>query len=243
MAPERPPFPTYLLPSISPPLHQRYYRLVPQTTTSETHENAVPYLSSSPISSISTSPSSSPPSTSHIPYPVTSSLRTQRTILRCLSCATDIAFSHQIVSKGFTGRHGRAYLVSPPSTPAAADTLPNVRLGRSANRELLTGTHVVADVICKICNSCLGWKYVDAKDPAQKYKIGKFILETAKVVYFSEWELEEQNSQRKGEMENEDVVVFDSEDEDESQDLFAGVWDREIIMKRRARRAKRREDE
>jgi hypothetical protein len=32
------------------------------------------------------------------------------------------------------------------------------------------------------------------------------------------------------------VVVFDSEDEDECEDLFAGVWGAEVVAKRRSRR-------
>ena len=34
----------------------------------------------------------------------------------------------------------------------------------------------------------------------------------------------------------EGVVVFDSEDEDECEDLFTGVWDAEVVAKRRGRR-------
>lgn len=79
---------------------------------------------------------------------------------------------------------------------------------------------------------------MDAKEPAQKYKIGKFILEMKRVVLGVSWE----NAggvqvDDNGEAEEEgDVVVFDSEDEDECDDLFAGVWDREVVAKRRSRR-------
>jgi hypothetical protein len=123
--------------------------------------------------------------------------------------------------------------------------LVNTRTGRSVNRELLTGAHVVADVTCVICGTVLGWKYVDAKELGQRYKIGKFILETKRVVIGVSWEdgvVEEgeEEEKLKGEENEEDVVVFDSEDEDECEDLFAGVWDPEVAAKRRGRRVARR---
>jgi len=114
------------------------------------------------------------------------------------------------------------------------------------NRELLTGAHVVADVSCVVCGTVLGWKYVDAKEPAQKYKIGKFILETKRVVVGTCWEdgvverdLKEVDMDS-GRGEGEDVVGFDSEDEDECEDLFAGVWDPELVAKRRGKRVNKR---
>ncbi|KAH0429310.1 hypothetical protein CcaCcLH18_08522 [Colletotrichum camelliae] len=127
--------------------------------------------------------------------------RTQPDTLRCSTCSSDIAFASQIVSKGFTGRYGRAYLVSPTtlptpasptstknSGPAGPGTLANVRIGKCENRQLVTGWHVVADITCLLCSAKLGWKYVDAKELSQKYKVGKFILEVERVVPFRSWE-------------------------------------------------------
>ena len=115
------------------------------------------------------------------------------------------------------------------------------------NRELLTGAHVVADVTCLICGMVLGWKYVDAKELAQRYKIGKFILETKRVVVGVCWEDGVGGNERDEEFEvmgkeeeGDNVVEFDSEDEDECEDLFAGVWDPEAAAKRRGRRVARR---
>ena len=262
--------------------------------------------------------------------------RIQPDTLRCSLCSTDIAFCSQIVSKGFTGRYGRAYLVSPPSsqgtpscpasplnktnnpknTKVGADAdLVNVRVGRPENRQLVTGQHVVADISCLVCESKLGWKYVDAREQAQKYKVGKFILETQRVLASHTWEdvddslstisptqaqvdevgrdgmfatgqhahqsqnrnLNQQNlnnlngitgqgngrqstsspSQSRGSPSTSttnsrnnstssipqseeascakanEIVVFDSEDEDECDDIFAGVWDAEVVAKRR----------
>jgi hypothetical protein len=182
--------------------------------------------------------------------------RTQPNTLKCVTCSSDIAFAEQIVSKGFTGRHGRAYLVAPPpkapfsllkKEKETALELINIRVGRSVNRELLTGAHVVADVSCAICATVLGWKYVDAKESAQKYKIGKYILEMKRVGLGVSWEDADEDELEQEEQglsmevggkgkEEDGVVVFDSEDEDECEDLFAGVWGAEVVAKRRSRR-------
>ncbi|KAK3326698.1 yippee zinc-binding/DNA-binding /Mis18, centromere assembly-domain-containing protein [Apodospora peruviana] len=194
--------------------------------------------------------------------------------LRCNLCSTDIAFCSQIVSKGFTGRHGRAYLVSPPSAHhrrfssshfdkwrGSSKTknsnsqkddvdLINVRVGRPENRQLVTGAHVVADIACAVCASKLGWKYVDAREQAQKYKVGKFILETQRVVASHAWEdvfvdvysssapeqgapLDDLHGVDQAAGDANEVIVFDSDDEDECDDIFAGVWDPEVVAKRR----------
>lgn len=115
------------------------------------------------------------------------------------------------------------------------------------NRELLTGAHVVADVSCLICGTVLGWKYVDAKEPGQRYKIGKFILETKRVVVGVCWEDgvgdpegDEERYNREVNDGDDGVIVFDSEDEDECEDLFAGVWDPELVAKRRSKRVNTR---
>jgi hypothetical protein len=117
-----------------------------------------------------------------------------------------------------------------------SNELINTKIGRSVNRELLTGAHVVADVTCTICGTVLGWKYVDAKELAQRYKIGKFILEMKRVVLGVNWEDGEPSVDLDGRDKEEDVVVFDSEDEDECEDIFAGTWDRDVVAKRRSRR-------
>lgn len=120
--------------------------------------------------------------------------------------------------------------------------LVNTKLGRSATRELLTGSHVVADVSCVICGAVLGWKYVDARESAQRYKIGKFILEMKRVVLGVSWEDEGDIVDEVDPLEvgdggagDDDIIVFDSEDEDECEDIFAGVWDAEVVAKRRSR--------
>lgn len=243
-----------------------------------------------------------------------------------MTCSADLCFKSQIISKGFNGRHGRAYLISPlipsylphlhaegsarldrtsecQSSPvplalscllgvenSALDnqpedpvllrqtggiTLPNTYLHKPAQRRLITGEHTVADLACKICGRTLGWKYVAASEEAQRYKVGKFIIEMGRVRTMPHWEglgsedevqavlntaapgssvvdgdetqvesgddeVEEEHwaveRARRPRMRGEDKrsgadsmvtdenVEFDSEDEDECEDLFAGVW-------------------
>ncbi|KAF3357836.1 hypothetical protein VdG1_05501 [Verticillium dahliae VDG1] len=240
----KPLFPSYLLPAFKLPFTRRPR----QPSTSNTSD--VPSLSSSPTSSAPSSAAGSPPSSLPERFGPSNTIssstaassstarrlsRTNPDTLRCSTCASDIAFAAQIVSKGFTGRYGRAYLVAPPS-PAAP----------------------------------LGWKYVDAREEAQKYKVGKFILETERVVGFRRWEDvpddvdlvvadgqlaepasrprstrakgdnnddddDDDDGQKKGV--NPDDVVFDSDDEDECEDIFAGTWDPVAVAERRGRKA------
>jgi hypothetical protein len=163
--------------------------------------------------------------------------------LRCCKCSTDLCLTSQIISKGFTGRHGRAYLVQgqPSHTHIHASGLPNTYQNKAVPRNLVTGQHTVSDVSCAICGTVLGWKYVEAAEESQKYKVGKFILETKRIKLGVSWENEgdedesfpsppdEFNNAEVGEEE----VEFDSQDEDECEDLFAGVWSPQLALKRR----------
>ncbi|RMY66382.1 hypothetical protein D0863_08473 [Hortaea werneckii] len=249
-------FPTYLVPSL--PFRRRQ---------SSTDSNAT---------STSTSSSCSPPTTDAF-------LTGHASHLRCARCAADLALSSQIISKGFTGRHGRAYLVAPSASAisaapplnlhtakaknAALPNLPNTYTHKPVPRQLVTGAHTVGDISCAQCGSVLGWKYVAAEEEGQRYKVGKFILETKRVCRSSTWEseegladvAEEELRRRRGssgdawspKMRREssyagshppdevlrpfpdDDVEFDSQDEDECEDLFLGVWTPQLAAKRR----------
>mmetsp|Transcript_22172 Transcript_22172/g.34323 ORF Transcript_22172/g.34323 Transcript_22172/m.34323 type:complete len:109 (+) Transcript_22172:356-682(+) len=77
---------------------------------------------------------------------------------------------------------------------------------------MMTGLHTVKDISCKNCRKQLGWTYVKAFEPSQKYKEGSFILERAFVskVTFNEPELL-----------NESDIEFDElseKDEESSED-------------------------
>ncbi|KAL7909742.1 yippee domain-containing protein [Trichoderma velutinum] len=251
----KPIFPSYLLPSFkfAFPGRRRHSASSTSSTGSEPSSSR-----SDDASSAVTTPNGSPPDGDSAFNSLRSSAeprrlsRTAADTLRCSSCATDIAFTSQIVSKGFTGRYGRAYLISPP--PAASSLL-NIRMGKNENRQLVTGWHVVADICCGICSRKLGWKYVDAKEESQKYKVGKYILETERVVTHRSWEdttisegqeLMYETEQKEDKAKNDDddgeehtEIEFDSSDEDECEAVFAGLWDAETAAKRRSRLAAR----
>ncbi|KAF8464393.1 yippee zinc-binding/DNA-binding /Mis18, centromere assembly-domain-containing protein [Kalaharituber pfeilii] len=181
-------------------------------------------------------------------------------VLKCRRCQTDICFSETIISKGFNGRHGRAYLCNPlaPHTHT---------LAKPTTRQLVTGTHLVADISCSVCLNTLGWKYISASDPFQHYKIGKFILETKRVIRVTHWQAHEvphpqadsekpfdptvSNSAHKyhpppnsmWDLDNdtgrrelaqaEEWGDVNSEDEDELEDMFLGKWTPKLAAKRR----------
>ncbi|KAI9776717.1 MAG: hypothetical protein M1835_005447 [Candelina submexicana] len=222
-------FPFYLL----PPLPFRRRTSSTSSTESTTCPDAAPTPTAAPNHHLS----------GHTSY------------LRCARCSTSLCLTSQIISKGFTGRHGRAYLVSASSVPsislsatssstsssssASANSLPNTHTHKAVPRQLVTGAHTVSDVSCVFCGSVLGWKYVAAEEESQRYKVGKFILETRRICSVSDWEsggrlamppvdLEGGKGKSGGE-----EVVFDSGDEDECEDLFAGVWSPALAARRR----------
>lgn len=175
--------------------------------------------------------------------------------LQCTGCAAHLCLTSQIISKGFTGRHGRAYLVSAEplatavsvsasSSPTAS--LPNTMLHHPVPRQLVTGAHTVSDVSCVICGSVLGWKYVAAEEESQRYKVGKFILETQKITATACWEtppgakLVVDNKAVDNENHESMEAEFDSQDEDECEDLFAGIWSPGLAIRRRDRKVERR---
>ena len=270
-------FPTYLLPSVP------FRRKSRQSSTDSTSST------DTAISLISTSTLASNPFTrSMTPVPISSSssviippddkfLSGHSSHIHCAKCATDLCLTSQIISKGFTGRHGRAFLVqgTPSHIHTSVGQLPNTYQNKAVPRNLVTGQHTVSDISCAICGSVLGWKYVEAKEEGQKYKVGKYILETKRIRVGVSWEGDED-----GEGAFEDImplppdqlrqlydgssrsrgaspsggggggrgrgggvgmgdVEFDSQNEDECEDLFAGVWSPQLAMKRRQRRKER----
>jgi hypothetical protein len=119
--------------------------------------------------------------------------------------------------------------------------LPNTYQNKAVPRNLVTGQHTVSDVSCAICGTVLGWKYVEAAEESQKYKVGKFILETKRIKLGVSWENEDDEDENSplppaqlhyAEVGDEEVE-FDSQDEDECEDLFAGVWSPQLASKRR----------
>ncbi|KAJ9653153.1 hypothetical protein H2198_007614 [Neophaeococcomyces mojaviensis] len=304
-------FPTYLLPALS---FRRKSRQSSTESTASTSSNLTTTSTLSTDSNGPSTPSSNPFSRSATPVPAPLSnapieaptdkfLSGHVSHIHCAKCATDLCLTSQIISKGFTGRHGRAYLIQglPPSSSLYKNTvsktfytksrghdgrelsLPNTFLGKPVPRGLVTGQHMVADLNCGICGTLLGWKYVEASEENQKYKVGKFILETKRIRVGVRWDnevgapFEDTDSRylvgendddryevaggsrrsvealkllssdgqpqaqrvRQGVGEDGRELEFDSQDEDECEDLFAGVWSPGLAARRRQRKSER----
>lgn len=107
-------------------------------------------------------------------------------------------------------------------------------------RQLVTGAHTVSDISCRTCGCILGWKYVDAAEDSQKYKVGKFILETKRIIKSADWDDTHVNEE--GLEDKDKDVQFDSQDEDECEDLFSGIWSPQLAKRRRKNRVFNCED-
>lgn len=100
------------------------------------------------------------------------SLSSDKQVLECVSCGTPLGNPDHVISNDFQGTLGPAYLI---------ENVVNCTTGPQEERILITGLHIVCDVSCVQCQTVLGWKYSDAYEESQKYKVGKFILEKTRV--------------------------------------------------------------
>ncbi|WPH04815.1 Hypothetical protein R9X50_00771200 [Acrodontium crateriforme] len=244
-------FPTYLVPSLS---FRRRQSSTDSTASAATASSS--QSSASRVSTVSTAASSLIAEQDYIPEKETlqddeAFLTSHTSHLRCARCLADLALSSQIISKGFTGRHGRAYLVAPSSSSAPPPSsrryltnplpnLPNTYTHKPVPRQLVTGAHTVGDLGCAHCGAVLGWKYIAAEDIAQRYKVGKFILEMKRVCRASTWEADGDDDIIKSKPKRlkksavpDEEVEFDSQDEDECEDLFLGIWTPHMAAQRR----------
>ncbi|KAF0979262.1 hypothetical protein FDP41_001605 [Naegleria fowleri] len=90
----------------------------------------------------------------------------------CSNCNSHLSMNDEIISKHFHGRFGKAYLFNKAI---------NVTTGPCEERQLMTGLHVVCDIYCVNCKANVGWKYKKAYESSEQYKVGKFVLEKAKL--------------------------------------------------------------
>ena len=95
----------------------------------------------------------------------------------CNGCRTFAMHADDVVSTAFHGRRGGAILCR---------KLHNVRPGNREDRMLMSGLHTVCDVHCARCDEVIGWRYDHAHHPAQKYKVGKFVVERACIMPYVE---------------------------------------------------------
>lgn len=94
-------------------------------------------------------------------------------VFGCAWCHAHLVTSELIMSRAFTGRYGRAMLVH---------RVVNVAPGPPVERELTSGMHTVRDIVCRRCGQYLGWDYVEAVRQSEKYKLGKSVLERARII-------------------------------------------------------------
>uniref|UniRef100_A0A0G4HZI6 Protein yippee-like n=1 Tax=Chromera velia CCMP2878 TaxID=1169474 RepID=A0A0G4HZI6_9ALVE len=99
-------------------------------------------------------------------------LDSSKCIYKCNTCDAHLAVPEDVVSKDFQGTLGKAYLFA---------KCVNVACAPKEERYLVTGMHTVCDVFCVSCRSIVGWRYIKAKEPEQKYKEGKTILEKMRI--------------------------------------------------------------
>ncbi|OAD78502.1 hypothetical protein PHYBLDRAFT_107388 [Phycomyces blakesleeanus NRRL 1555(-)] len=92
-----------------------------------------------------------------------------RRIYGCSKCRSHLTTGDRILSKGFRGNNGEAYLIH--NVVNVSET------GEEHESIMTTGRHKIIHISCVRCGSQLGWKYTEAHDEEQKYKEGKYILE------------------------------------------------------------------
>ncbi|EHY52476.1 hypothetical protein HRR83_007034 [Exophiala dermatitidis] len=90
-------------------------------------------------------------------------------IFGCKNCKTHLADFDDIISRNFRGQHGKAFLFA---------SVVNIKQAEAMERNMTTGRHVVRDIKCKQCDETVGWKYDKAYEASEKYKEGKYILES-----------------------------------------------------------------
>ena len=95
-------------------------------------------------------------------------------IISCHKCSTHLSAQDKVISKAFNGHFGRAYLMH--------DVI-NTYQGEMEDRAMATGLHTVREIFCISCQLYLGWRYVIAHDPTQKYKEGRVVLEATRLKF------------------------------------------------------------
>ncbi|KAH8267569.1 hypothetical protein KR026_007210 [Drosophila bipectinata] len=113
-------------------------------------------------------------------------------LFNCAQCHTNLTNRTQLISTRFTGATGKFHcfvadassyaippLCHPPGRAYLFKRVVNLTFSNIQERVMLTGRHMVRDVMCKNCGAKLGWMYEFATEESQKYKEGRVILEYA----------------------------------------------------------------
>ncbi|KAI8369281.1 Yippee/Mis18 [Radiomyces spectabilis] len=91
------------------------------------------------------------------------------TIYGCHKCKTHLSTEESIISSQFQGQHGQAYLT---------DNVVNITRGKAVDLAMATGIHTIRNISCAKCDTVVGWVYIKAFNEENRYKEGKFILES-----------------------------------------------------------------
>ncbi|KAH8287146.1 hypothetical protein KR054_003830 [Drosophila jambulina] len=117
-------------------------------------------------------------------------------LFNCAQCHTNLTNRSQLISTRFTGATGKRgspcnIMQCVLHNHSLCDLVPgraylfkrvvNLTFSNIQERVMLTGRHMVRDVMCKNCGAKLGWMYEFATEESQKYKEGRVILEYALV--------------------------------------------------------------
>lgn len=106
------------------------------------------------------------------PYSTTNRLKKRKKnqfeIYGCKCCRTHFASSYHIISKEYRGKTGNAFLTH---------NVMNVIEDKIEKRSMLTGNYIVCDILCNLCKTLVGWRYLHSDRNDQAHKEGKYILE------------------------------------------------------------------
>ncbi|CAL5225808.1 g8585 [Coccomyxa viridis] len=89
----------------------------------------------------------------------------------CRSCNCDVASSSALLWEGIMGSRQPAVLLR--------ETVNVERCGEERRERLSTGRYTLVDISCRGCYKKLGWHYLCAATPDQKYKEGCSLIEVA----------------------------------------------------------------
>ncbi|EYC18554.1 hypothetical protein Y032_0027g1583 [Ancylostoma ceylanicum] len=91
-------------------------------------------------------------------------------VVLCRFCKTYLTNRSELISSRFQGSSGRAMLFHRAW---------NLDYSEAQHRDMMTGKHIVRDVMCRICHKKVGWMYEFAMEESQRYKEARVILEKA----------------------------------------------------------------
>ncbi|KAF5131405.1 Protein yippee-like [Metarhizium anisopliae] len=95
-----------------------------------------------------------------------------REMLLCKTCETVLGHERDIESTDFTRQHGPAILIT---------NVYNIAMGRPIQVFASTGWYIIQVVSCAGCKKKVGWIYLKVQESSQLYKLGKFVLELARL--------------------------------------------------------------